>query len=123
MGGRKSYKPGKFIGGSQPVKKATGNLKDYLDSKEVEKASKSAFSIYAEAKNPLKYTAFAEKLTPTLIRKYSELKSEKDDDSLKRKLSKSWSKVKGKNDISVPKEVDRVIIENAIKFIRGSKNG
>ncbi len=118
MGGRKSYKKGTFVGGSKAVKKAVEDLKGFLEEENIKKIGESAFKIYAKAKKPLKYTAYAEKLTPTLIREYSSLKAEKDDFNLRRRLSKSWSYVKEKNKISIPKEVDRVIVENAVKFIR-----
>ena len=119
MGGRKSYNTSNFVGGSRQVKKSFNDLKDFLEKENITKVGVSAFRVYVEAKKPLKYTAFAEKLTPTLIRRYSEFKSEKDDYKLRREISKVWSEVKEKNKISVPKEVDRVIIDNAVKFIRG----
>ena len=123
MGGRKSYKTSNFVGGSKPVKEAVGNLKDFIENENVNKVGESAFRVYTEAKKPLKYTAYAEKLTPTLIRRYSEFKAEKDDHKLRREISKSWSEAKEKNKISVPKEVDRVVIENAVKFVRGGSHG
>jgi hypothetical protein len=123
VGGRKSYKTSNFIGGSKPVKRAVSNLKDFLEKEKVNKVGEGAFRVYTEAKKPLQYTAFAEKLTPILIRRYSEFKAEKDEHKLKRQISKCWSEAKEKNKISVPKEVDRVIIENAVKFIRGGSRG
>ncbi|MBW2972770.1 hypothetical protein KY346_00075 [Candidatus Woesearchaeota archaeon] len=123
MGGRKSYKTSNLIGGSKPVKKAVSNLKDFLEKDNINKVGESAFRVYSEAKKPLQYTAYAEKLTPTLIRRYSELKSEKNDHKLRREISKSWSTVKESNKISVPKEVDRVVVENALKFLRGGSRG
>ncbi|MFH1506001.1 MAG: hypothetical protein ABIE94_03335 [archaeon] len=119
MGGRRSYKASNLIGGSKPVKEAVKTLKSYIDKEDVKKIGEGAFQVFSEAKKPISYIAYAEKLTPYLIRNYSELKSEKDDYSLRRKISKSWSEVKKQNKISVPKQVDRVIIENALKFLRG----
>jgi hypothetical protein len=55
------------------------------------------------------------------MRNLSKWKGVSDADTLRREVSTSWAKVKQKNKISTPKEVDRIVVENAIKFVEGKR--
>ena len=122
MGGRKSYPIRNLIGGSKPVKESFSTLKDALDKSKVKDVGKSAFKVFSEAKKTVDYSAYSSKLGSAIIRNYFEWKAEKDDNKLRREIGKAWSEVKTKNKISVPKQVDRVVVENAFKSLRGGRN-
>jgi len=122
MGGRKSYSAKSLLGSSKPVKEAFQTLKTALDSAKIKDIGKSAFKAFSEAKNTINYSAYSNKLAPAIIANYSAWKAEKDDNKLRREIGKAWSDVKKKNKISVPKEVDRVVVENALKALRGDRN-
>jgi len=122
LGGRKSYPSKNLIGKSEGAKKSFKDLKGYLDSGNIEKISASAFKTFSESKTSIDYSAFSNKLSPFIINNFSRLKAEKDDKSLRLELSKAWSEVKSKNDIKVPKEVDRIVVDSAFKSLRGDSD-
>lgn len=122
MGGNKSYPSRKLIGNSKSVNDSVKKLTDYLEKEDSKKVAKTAFEVFTEAKKTVEFSAYSNKLTPFIIRNFSELKSEKNIEVLKRKLSGAWSDVKTKNKIEVPKQLDRLVVENAIKSLRGEDN-
>ena len=123
MGGRKSYPTRKFLGGSKEANKEIKTLKDYVGTKEkdTEGIAKQTFNVIVTSRKPIGYSSYSSKLFPELINNYSEWSKITDLEFLKREVSKSWSKVKKENKILVPKEVDRIIIENAVKSLGGKK--
>lgn len=121
MGGRKSYSNKNYLGSSSGVKKEVKQLKDYLETKETKQISQQTLSVFTKARKPLRYSAYSTKFFPELMRNLSRWKEQKDLNELRRKVSESWSNVKEKSKISVPKEVDRIIVENAIKLVEGNK--
>jgi len=121
MGGRKSYPTRKLVGNSKSVRKSISTLTNYVDKKEVNKVGKGAFTVFAESKKTIKISAYSTKLNPFIIRNYSKLKTEKNENKIRREISSEWSRIKSKNKIKVSKQVDRVIVDNAFKAIRGDK--
>ncbi len=121
MGGRKSYPNKKYLGDSAGVKKEVKQLKDYIENKDVEKISSQAFNVLSTARKPIQYSAYSTKFFPEVIKNLPKWKEEKDVNQLRREVTSSWSKVKEKNKLSVPKEVDRIIVENTVKLVEGKK--
>ncbi|MEK6927723.1 MAG: hypothetical protein AABX11_04790 [Nanoarchaeota archaeon] len=121
MGGRKSYPTKKFLGDSTGVKKDVKQLKDYIVTKDVSNISIQTLNIFSKSAKPLKYSAYSTKFFPEIMRNLSKWKEEKDVNELRRNVAISWSNVKERTKISVPKEVDRIIIENAVKIVEGKK--
>lgn len=119
MGGRKSYSVRRLIGSSDQAKKSFTTLRSSIEKAEVKEIGKSAFELFYQSKKTIDYSAYSIKLAPAIIKNYSQWKSEKDDNKVRREIGKAWSEVKTKNEISVPKEVDRIIVENAFKSLRG----
>ena len=117
MGGRKSYSSKKFLGNSVAVKKEVKKLKDYIETKDISNIPVQTLTIFSKSSNPLKYSAYSTKFFPELIRNLSQWKEEKDINELRRKVTLSWSQVKERSKIKSPKEVDRIVIENAVKFV------
>ncbi len=122
MGGRKSYSSRKLVGGSKGAKQSFATLKDVLDKSQTKKVGVSALDVFSSSKKTLDYTSYATKLTPHIIRNYKKWNEEKDDNKVRREISKAWGEVKQKNKISTPKQVDRVIIDNALKSLRGGSS-
>ena len=121
MGGRKSYPTRKYLGSSTGVKKEIKQLKDYLETKETEKIPLQTLSIFSKSAKPIKFSAYSTKFFPELAHNLSKWKEEKEIDELRRKISISWNNVKIKSKIKAPKEVDRIIVENAIKMVEGRR--
>lgn len=121
MGGRKSYPTRKFLGESKEVNKGIKTLKSFIDTKKTKEISIQTFNVIVQSRKPIAYSSYSNKLFPELIKHYSEWSKITDLDYLKREVSKSWSKVKKQNKIYVPKEVDRIIVENTVKTIGGKK--
>jgi hypothetical protein len=121
VGGRKSYSVKKLIGNSRIIKKSFSTLKDFLEKSEIKSVGKSAFNVFSEAKKPLEYSAYSNKLGSAIIANYFVWKLEKDDNKLRREIGKVWSIIKTKYEIVIPKEVDRIIVETAFKSVRGRK--
>lgn len=121
MGGRKSYPTRRFLGGSREVNKEIKNLKSFVETGKTDKIAIQTFNVVVKSRNPITYSSYSNKLFPEIIRNYSEWSKITDLDYLKREVSKSWSKIKKQNKIYVPKEADRIIIENAVKTIGGKK--
>jgi len=101
--------------------KEVKQLKDYIESKEVYKISTQSLSVFTKARKPIRYSASSTKFFPEIMRNLSKWKGVSDADTLRREVSTSWAKVKQKNKISTPKEVDRIVVENAIKFVEGKR--
>lgn len=121
MGGRKSYPTKKYLGNSPGVKKEIKQLKDYIESKDVDKISAQSLSVFTIARKPIRYSASSTKFFPEIMKNLSKWKEVSDSDVLRREVSSSWSKIKQQNKISTPKEVDRIVVENAIKFVEGKR--
>lgn len=121
MGGRKSYPNKKYLGDSTGVKKEVKKLKDYIESKNLSDVPVQTLTIFSKSSNPLKYSAYSTKFFPELLRNLHSWKDEKDINELRRKITISWSKVKEKSKIKPPKEIDRIVIENAVKFVEDKR--
>jgi hypothetical protein len=121
MGGRKSYPTRDFLGGSREVTKGIKTIKAYIENKEIKEIPTQTFSLLVQSKKPISYSSYSAKFFPEIIRNYSKWKKITNLDSLKIEISKSWSHVKKSNKIRIPKEVDRIIVENAVKTVGGKK--
>lgn len=121
MGGRKSYPTKKFLGESKSVKNGIKTLKEYVENKEIKEVPLGTFNIFIKARKPIIYSAYSNKFFPTIVRNLNKWEKIEDANLLKRDVTKAWSKVKKKNKILVPKEVDRIIVENAVKILGGRK--
>lgn len=122
MGGRKSYPTRNLLGSGSSVKKSFQVLKQSLEKKDSKQIALSTFTVFSSSEKTVGFFAFGTKLSPFIIRNYSILVREKDDDVVRREITKAWDNIKEKNKIEVPKEVDKVIIDNALKSIRGGSN-
>lgn len=122
MGGRKSYSSKNLLKGSKDAKKAFTTLKDSIENSKTKEIGVNALKVFTSSKQTLDYTAYATKLTPSLIENYSKWKEDKDENRVRREISKSWAEVKQKYNISTPKQVDRIVVENALKSVKGDGN-
>ncbi len=121
MGGRKSYPTKKFLGNSTGVKKEIKKLKDYIETKDISNIPIQTLSLFSKSTKPIRYSAYSTKFFPQIMRNLPQWKEEKDVNELRRKVSISWSNVKEKSKINVSKEVDRIVIENAVKFVEARR--
>lgn len=121
MGGRKSYPNRKFLGESKEVNKGIKTLKGFIENKEIKEIPTQTFDLLVNSRKPIAYSAYSNKLFPAIVKNYSHWEEIKDSNFLRREISKAWSKVKKENKIIVPKEVDRIIVENAVKTVGGKK--
>ena len=121
MGGRKSYPIRKFLGESKEVNKGIKTLKGYIEGKETKEIPSQTFNIFVNSRKPIAYSAYSNKFFPTIIKNFNKWKEIEDTNFLRRDISKAWSKVKKDNKIIVPKEVDRIIVENTVKTVGGKK--
>ena len=122
MGGRKSYPTRKYIGTSKEVKKEVKTLTEYFEAKEKpEIVSAQAIKTIALSKKPLDYSVYSMELVPVIYENLEEWTKYHDPNLLKRKISVKWKELKKDAKIKVPKEVDRLIVENAIKTLEEFK--
>jgi len=118
MGGRKSYSNKKYLGSSKGVKEESKKLKEFIKEKDALNVTKQSLVVFTIASKPLKYSTYSAKLFPEVIRNSSRWYKEKDADKVRNEIVTSWVKVKQQNKISVPKEIDRIIVDKTFKKVR-----
>lgn len=121
MGGRKSYPLRNLLGSSKETKEKFKELENSFDAKEPTKVAQKTLEVFFSSKKAVSFHSYATKLAPHILRNIKELREKKDDIALKRDISKVWQQIKKKQNVSVPKEIDTLIVNNAIKTIRGGK--
>jgi len=122
MGGRKSYPSKNLIGSSKETKKKFKELESSFDAKEPRAIAQKTLDVFFSSNQAVLFHSYATKLAPYILKNIKRLKSEKEEVLVKRELSKVWQQTKEKYNVSVPKEIDTVIVNNAVKTIRGFKH-
>lgn len=121
MGGRSSYPTKKFLGEGKEVVKSVKDLKEHIGNKEIEQVSSEALNLFVKSRKPITYSSYSNKFFPAVVKNFERWREIKDLNLLRREISKAWSKTKKANEIFIPKEVDRIIVENTLKIVGGKK--
>jgi hypothetical protein len=122
MGGRKSYPSKNLIGSSRETKKKFEELKDSFDTQEPKAIAQKTLDVFFSSDQAVLFHSYATKLAPYILKNIKKLRSEKDEIIIKRDLSTAWQQIKEEYNISVPKEIDTVIVNNAVKTVKGAKH-
>jgi hypothetical protein len=122
IGGRKSYPSRNLIGNSSETRKEFKGLANSFSGDEPKKTAQKTLDVFFSSEKAISIHSYATKLTPFILRNIKELRAESDDVLIKREIAKAWQDIKKKNNYSVPKEIDTVIVNNSVKIVRGGKS-
>lgn len=119
MGGRSSYPADRITGRSQKVKKSLNTLKDFLSKEEPKQAARAATEVIANSPKAIKISALGLRLAPAIARNRKEWQASTDEEAVRRDIGAKWVEAKKKHSIKVDKEIDRAVVESALKAVRG----